>query len=255
MKYDLILGCGIGRCGTGFMSYFMFLNSRIAVWDGPGMGELADHVHDKNNLPLSDLHKVWGDDYQEPTHGVENHLREWAGSSDFTAYYVKRLTERQKNDAFFIAHNMGERHYPVYRNHFDCNIIAIYCAREIVSHYRSFKQWYGYEMTPEYFLDRIRGSLEQMDVILGDGVPIVSVNTPDSSMKDLRQRLQVVMSQIGIPMSKEQTLFLKRRRNLGAPFNDKGKTDAELLKELRGVKDFEELKRRYDALRTGKHEV
>lgn len=250
MKHRLILGCGIGRCGTNFLSYFMFLNHNIAVWNGPGMGELAGYVAGKSRLPLSDLHGIWGDDYQEPTHGLSEGLSEWDHSKDFKAYYEKRITERRKSSAYFISHNVGETWYTAYRDSFNCDIYVVYSAREIVGHYRAFKQWYGVDMVPEYFMDRIRGSLALMDVILADDVPVVCLNTTDYSVKNYKQKMKVVMDKIAIPMSKEQSLFIGRRRMLGEPATKPMITDAELLKELKKVPDFDLLKRKYDTLRT-----
>ena len=44
MKFDLILSCGIGRSASGFLSYFMFLNPEISVWNGTGLEALSAHV-------------------------------------------------------------------------------------------------------------------------------------------------------------------------------------------------------------------
>jgi len=244
----LIMGCGVGRCGTGFLSFFMFLNPKIAVWDGPGMGEMVSHVEGKEGLSLKDLHDVWGNDYHEPTHTRGSD--KWKGFDDFATYYTKRITERRKSDLFFISHVMGEQWYPLYRDHFKCDIVAVYCAREIVSHYRSFKRWYHIDgFTPEAFLDRIKGSLDQMKVMLDDKVPVLAINTPDYSMPDVRKKMRTVMNKIGIKLSKEQTAFLKIRRKLGPSKAPLDQTDAELLAELKQVDDFQTLKRQYDNLR------
>ncbi len=245
MKYDLILSCGIGKCASGFLSYFMFLNSKISVWNGPGMGELYQHVAGKSGLPLSDFYHVWKDDYHEPTHNDN-----WVGHKDFATYHKNRIKTRAGNDVFFIKHNMGERHYPTYKNHFDCNILAVYCGREIVDHYRSFRQAYS-DMTAEGFLYRIRGTLAQMKVIVEAGLPVVYLNTPDNSVPTVKKEFGVLMSKIGMSFSKEQTSFLKRRRKLGAGGHSLELSDKKLLTELRKVKDFEQLRKGYDTLRAG----
>jgi len=252
----LILGCGIGRCGTGFLSYFMFLNPKVAVWDGPGMGELFSHVAKGDNLPLEGLHDVWGDDYQEPTHGLKNNLGEWAGSKDFEWYYRQRLKERRNSSVYFISHVLGERWYPTYQRHFKCNITIVYCAREIISHYRSFKRWYHIDgFTAKEFLGRIRESLTQIDGALNDGTPVVCINVPDYSMLDVRKKMKQVLSKIDLPISKEQTLFLSKRRKLGPSKAPLDASDTDLLKELQQVPDFDNLKSKYDALRTGRYEA
>lgn len=247
----LILGCGIGRCGAGFLSYFMFLNPEIAVWDGPGMGELFSHVNNKKGkVPLSDLHEVWGDNFQEPTHALKNDLDKWKGFDTFADYYKKRITERKRSSAYFISHVMGERWYPTYRRSFHCDIVAVYCAREMISHFRSFKRWYYVDgFSAESYLDRIRGSLNNMETIKRDGVPVVVINVADYSVTEQRLKMRNVMSKVGITTSKEQTDFLKYRRKLGPSKGPLNMTDAELLKELQQVSDFEKLKERYDALR------
>jgi len=248
MKDKLILGCGIGRCGTSFLSYFMFLNPRIAVWDGPGMGELFERINrSQGKLLLSDLHSVWGDEYQESTHG-----NTWYGASQFEAYYNKRIKERRDGDTYFISHVMGERWYSVYRDSFDCDLFVIYCGRDMVEHYRSFKKWYYVEgWNAEAYLDRIRGSLIEMDKILSAGIPVTAINVADYTLPDLRKRMGNVMKKVGLSLSAEQTNFMRYRRKLGPSKPDVNhQADDELFSELKKVKDFEVLKAKYDALRT-----
>lgn len=250
MKHDLILGCGIGRCGHGWLSFFMFLNPGIAVWDGPGMGEMHTHVGGKTGLPLSDFHGVWGDNYQEPTHGPINNLSKWEGFDDFSGYYNQRILERRKLEIYFISHVLGEQWHSVYADHFECNLICVYCAREVVSHYRSFKRWYHIDgITAEDFVGSLRGSMNYMDEIVGRGIPVVSLNIPEYTIKTCAKKLATVMAKIGIDMSDEQKLFLKKRRQLGASPVEVDETDDQLLQDLLTVPDFDDVLNRYDTFR------
>lgn len=250
MKHDLILGCGIGRCGTGWLSFFMFLNPKFAVWDGPGMGEMFNHMSNKTGISLTDLHSVWGDDYQEPTHALKNGLGKWEGFNEFTEYYNQRVLERRKSEAYFISHVLGERWHSVYTDHFECNPICVYCAREVISHYRSFKRWYHIDgFTAEAFVDRLRGSMDYMDEIVGKSIPVVSLNVPDYNVKTCAKKAATVMAKIGVLMSDEQKLFLKKRRKLGPFPMEIADTDGQLLKELSAVPDFDDVLKRYDAFR------
>ena len=250
MKHDLILGCGIGRCGTGWLSFFMFLNPKIAVWDGPGMGEMFDHTIEKTDLPLSDLHDVWGDDYQEPTHAMKNGLGKWEGFDEFTEYYDRRILGRRQSEVYFVSHVFGEQWYSVYADHFECSPICVCCARKVISHYRSFKRWYHVDgITAEDFVGRLRGSMNYMDEIVGRGIPVVALNIPDYTVKTCAKKAAATMAKIGIAMSDEQKLFLKKRRKLGPSPVEINETDSQLLKELTAVPDFDDVLFRYDAFR------
>lgn len=263
----LILLTGIGRCGTGWLTFFMFLNSKIAVWDGPGMGELSTYVKGKTGLSLKDLHTVWKDSAQ-----ASKHSDKWTGARDFMPYYDKRLLNRRKSEVYFIAHILGERWWEVYSKHFDCNISCLYCGREIVPHFRSFKRWYFINgFSAEEFVGRLRESLSYMRDIEKKGIQIIGFNVADYSVKICATKAKSMMESLNIPMSKEQKNFTKKRRRLGkSPFSanvDKTKTswirklkavedlsDDDLLRELKSVPDFEKVKAKYDYFRV-KHEA
>jgi len=251
----LILGCGIGRCGTGWLSFFMFLNPEIAVWDGPGMGQLFQHTAGKTGLPPRDLHTVWGNDFQAPTHASKNGMGEWDGFHDFMPYYGKRIRQRTNSSAYFISHVQGEQWFDAYVDHFDCDMICVYCGREIISHYRSFKRWYYADgFAPGEFVERLRGSMHHMQKIMERDIPVVAINVPDYTVKKCAAKAAAMMKRIGIDLSPEQKLFLKKRRKLGPAPTPPKETNAELLSELQTVPDFEDVKASYDAFRR-KHEA
>ena len=242
---NLILRCGIERAGTGFVDHFLFLNNKIAFFSGPGMHELQDYVaNNKGPFELGVLSEVWGDAYQEAEH-TKGGLT-WVGVKDFREYYLDRIGNRSGN-VYAVSHHLGEQWIPFYRDNFDCDTLVVYCARDIIGQYRSFRGWYA-QISPNYYLSKLKASLDAVDHL--KGISFISLTVPDYTAAELKKRMQKLMRVIGIPYSKEQDLFMGKRRYLGKSKKQKW-SDSDLLKELKRHPDFKEINDRYDNLKSG----
>jgi len=247
MKYDLILRCGIERAGTGFVDHFLFLNDKIAFFSGPGMRELDSYIMSHDGPFKPDVLKtVWGNEYQEGEHLTGG--LSWVGAKEFHAYYEKRIVKRT-GDIYAISHHLGEQWFSIYRDNFDCKIFVVYCARDIVHQYRSFKAWYQQE-TPEYFLNKLKASMEFLDQNIDD-MNFMSITVPDYAAVKLKKRMTKLMKVIGVPFSKEQTLFMQKRRYLGKTIKKSTVSDKDLRKELEAHPEFAKINDAYDNLKSG----
>lgn len=238
----LIMVGGLARVGAGFTNFLLMLNPRIRAYEGPPMNL---YFPENECISLKCLQELWADSPSPPP------FQPFDDQEMFRDLYDRRVADTRVKEIVSVAHDMISRYYKNILSHVEARHLMLYCARDLIPCFRSYKRFFGPHIDADYFLTHLETSVLGMREVFELGSAEVTVlNVCDSDFEEYVLKFrQFMKEEVGINTSIIQDIFLAKRRKIGASeigmYSDHKYSDEELLKELEMHPKFDALASEY----------